>query len=435
MSGYIIDRRVSGKDKSVPNRNRFLDRVRARVQHQVKELISNGSVGSIFEDGKKVTIPVGDIAEPMPTYSRVDGTTSQVVAGNGPWRVGDCIPKPKSKGGSGQGSGASGDGGGDDDFTFILTRDEFLKYFFDDLNLPNLLNKDISVVDEIRSRKAGYSAAGNPSNLSLLQTMRSSAGRRVALRAGSKRKLKELEQQLIELQLSLQNTTELDEQTRLSNAISSIETEMVGLRKKIKKVPFVDEIDLRYRNTIREPVPATHAVMICVMDTSGSMSEWHKEIAKRFYMLLFLFLHKRYESVELVFVRYTHEAVEVDENEFFYGTSTGGTVVSNGLSLVNNIIDERYNKARYNVYVAQASDGDTWGDGAEVLSLMNQILQKVQYFFYVDITRRSGAGMTTDLMQLYSGLSASNFQSAMVQDTSEIYTVFRGLFSTEKTAD
>ncbi len=429
MTGYIVDRRLSGGNKSVPNRDRFLNRVKSRVAAQVKDMISKGNIGTIFEDTKRISIPVGDISEPYPVYSAEEGVTDLIVSGNSKYRVGDLIPKDRQGQGSGGGNGAGNGGGGEDDFAFTLSRDEFLKYFFEDLELPNLQDKDISVVDEYRYRKAGYSAAGSPSNLSLLQTMKMSAGRRMALRAASKRKLKEAEAQLAALQERSEHLSSIEMETWEAE-VADLTALIADLRKKIKKVPFVDEIDLRYRNTIQDPVPTTQAVMFCLMDVSGSMSQWHKDIAKRYFMLLYLFLHKRYEHVEIVFVQHHTEAKEVDEQTFFYGRESGGTIVSSGLKLIDEIIQERYSRSRYNIYVAQASDGDNWGDdGEKVLQLMrNNILPQVQYHFYIEISRYGTEG---DLWQTYKSLAAKNFDAALVTDPGSIYQVFRKMFGGE----
>lgn len=430
MTGYIVDRRLSGSNKSVPNRNRFLRRVKSRVAQQVKAMISSGNIGSIFDDAKKITIPIGDISEPTPVYSQDEGVVDMIVSGNTEYRVGDTIPKKKSDGQGSGGNGAGNGGEGEDSFGFSLTRDEFLKYFFEDLELPNLQDKDIAVTEEYRSRKAGYSASGNPSNLSLLQTMKMSTGRRVALRAAKKRKLKELEAELglLEIERSFSADADLPDQILpCDNRIAELEMLIADLRKKIKAVPFVDEIDLRYRNTIHDPIPTTQAVMFCLMDVSGSMGQWHKDIAKRYFMLLYLFLNKRYERVEIVFVRHSHVAEEVDEQTFFYDKASGGTIVSVGLELINTIIRDRYDRNRYNIYIAQASDGDNWhDDGEKVLKLMrSSILPQVQYYFYVELSQYGYEG---DLWNTYKSLEATNFDAAIVKDASSIYQVFRKMF-------
>lgn len=428
MVGFIVDRRLSGGNKSIPNRNRFLRRVKSRIAAQVKQAINAGSIGSIFDSGKKITIPVGDLTEPNPTYDREGGVTDMVVSGNSQYRVGDLIPK---QGGQGQGGGngaGNGDGeGGSDEFVFTLTREEFIDYFFNDLELPNLADKDIMVAEKFRSRKAGFCSDGSPANLSLMKTMGAAAGRRIALRARKKRLVQELEAQLETLLTSEVAPANEQAVAKLAEEVAKLELAIEAAKLRVKKVPFIDEIDQRYRNTIVDPLPSTQAVMFCLMDVSGSMSEWHKDIAKRYYMLLFLFLHQRYEKVDIVFVRHHHDAEEVDEQTFFYDRANGGTIVSKGLQLVDDIIKERYDRNRWNVYVAQASDGDNWGDdGGKVLNLMNNaILPAVQYFFYIEISKYGTEG---DLWQTYKELAGKNFDAQTVSDPSQIFDVFRKMF-------
>lgn len=426
MVGRIVDRRLSGGNKSIPNRNRFMRRIHGRIAAQVKQAINSGQIGTIFDTTKKITIPVGDLSEPNPAYDNDGGVTDIVISGNSQYRVGDMIPKQKSgQGGGGNGAGNGGGEGQEDEFVFTLTKEEFIDYFFNDLELPNLADKDIAVAEKFRARKAGYTSEGSPANLSLLRTMKEAAGRRLALRAGKKRLVKELEEQLAELIVAYDAPD--SNQDMLSVLITEKTAELEAAKARVKTVPFIDEIDQRYRNTIMDPLPTTQAVMFCLMDVSGSMSEWHKDIAKRYYMLLFLFLHQRYEKVDIVFVRHHHDAQEVDEQTFFYDRANGGTVVSTGLQLVDDIIKERYDRSRWNVYVAQASDGDNWGDdGDKVLKLMNDsILPAVQYFFYIEISKYGNEG---DLWQTYKALNGKNFDAQTVSDPSQIYEVFRKMF-------
>lgn len=428
MVGFIVDRRLSGGNKSIPNRNRFLRRVKSRIAAQVKQAINAGSIGSIFDSGKKITIPVGDLSEPNPTYDREGGVTDMVVSGNTKYRVGDMIQKEGQGQGQGSGSGSGQGEGGEDEFVFTLTREEFIQYFFEDLELPNLADKDIMVTEKFRSRKAGYCSDGSPANLSLMKTMGAAAGRRIALRARKKRALKELEDKLEQLLACEIGRVDEAAIAKFDAEVAALEAEIEVARAKVKKVPFIDEIDQRFRNTIVDPLPSTQAVMFCLMDVSGSMSEWHKDIAKRYYMLLFLFLQQRYEKVDIVFVRHHHDAEEVDEQAFFYDRSTGGTTVSAGLELVDKIIKERYDRNRWNVYIAQASDGDQgWGDdGAKTLNIMrNSLLPLVQYFFYIEISKYGTQG---DLWQTYQQLEAKNFDAQTVSDQSQIFEVFRKMF-------
>ena len=100
--------------------------------------------------------------------------------------------------------------------------------------------------------------------------------------------------------------------------------------------------------------------MFCLMDVSASMDEDKKDLAKRFFTLLYLFLTRKYGEVDLIFIRHTDDAEEVDEETFFHDTRSGGTVVYSALELADKIRAERY-ASGWNVYAAQASDGDAFG--------------------------------------------------------------------------
>lgn len=176
--------------------------------------------------------------------------------------------------------------------------------------------------------------------------------------AGKRRELNSLMEQLDKVQMT--EPAQPFEETRLKEEIAE-------LRKKIESVPFIDTFDLRYKNYEKRPIPSSQAVMFCLMDVSGSMDQATKDIAKRFYVLLYLFLNRTYENVDVVFIRHHTQAKEVDEHEFFYSQETGGTIVSSALKLMDEIVAERYPSNEWNIYAAQASDGDNWADDSRAV--------------------------------------------------------------------
>lgn len=425
MSHYIIDRRTNGRNKSAPNRKKLLDRVKGAVRQTVRDAVRDGGVTDIVRGGKKVSVPIRDLSEPQIVHGE-GGVVERTIPGNKNYKLspGDRIERQKS--GGGKGSKGSDSGDGEDEFTFELTRDEFLEYFFEDLELPDLARKKLAITEEKKPIRSGFAQDGNPSNLDLLHTMKSSVGRRAALRTPKKKKLRELEANLEAL-----NTADTfgwgdNDILDWKKQVAELEEQIETIKRKIRAVPYIDDVDLRFRNWTSKPVPATKAVMFCLMDVSGSMGQWNKDIAKRFYMLLYLFLFNHYEKVEIVYVRHHHDAEEVDENDFFYNRASGGTIVSKGLQLVNNIIEDRYSTHQWNVYVAQASDGDNWSDdNAETMKALNTILSKIQYYFYVDIRSDDNS----ELWELYTNeVHARNFDMQRITDVSEIYPVFRKLF-------
>lgn len=431
MSHYIVDRRPSGRGKSATNRKKLLDRVKGSVRDTVKDAIRNGNIADVVKGGKKVRVPVKDLNEPQIVHGE-GGVTERALPHNNRHRfnTGDTPERPDPNGGQGRGNKASDSGEGEDDFVFELTRDEFLEFFFEDLELPDLAQKQLAITNEKRPVRNGFSRDGNPAALDLMQTMKTSMGRRAALRTPKKKKLRELEEKLkLHLAVVVDEMT-AEELTQWEDQKSTMEQEIEVLKKKIKRVPYVDEIDLRYRTWTQKDIPATQAVMFCLMDVSGSMTNWHKDIAKRFYMLLYLFLFKNYEKVDIVFVRHHTSAAEVDEQEFFYGRESGGTLVSSGLKLVNEIIDARYSTHQWNVYVAQSSDGDNFSsDHPKTMEELNKILSKVQYYFYIDIAKYGDS----EMWDLYKEqVTAQNFAMQQIADVNEIYNVFRKLFEARK---
>jgi len=164
------------------------------------------------------------------------------------------------------------------------------------------------------------------------------------------------------------------------------------------------------------------------MDVSGSMDEPKKDIAKRFFILLYLFLTKNYEKIELVFIRHHTSAKEVSEQDFFYSRETGGTVVSSALELLYQTIEARYPSHAWNIYVAQASDGDNWNaDSPYCLELLQEkIMPLLQYFAYIEIMPRHHQSLWEVYQQIEQ--QYSNFAMKNIDTVIDIYPVFRQLF-------
>jgi uncharacterized sporulation protein YeaH/YhbH (DUF444 family) len=178
-------------------------------------------------------------------------------------------------------------------------------------------------------------------------------------------------------------------------------------------------------------MPISKAVMFCLMDVSASMSETKKDLAKRFYILLYLFLTRKYSAVDLVFIRHTDDAEEVSEQDFFHDTKTGGTVVLSALKLMQEIILQRYQSADWNIYAAQVSDGDAFGADVEKSRsfLANTLLPLCQYFAYVEVPDK--IDMPTPLGSSYRAIDDERFAMSCILNRSEVYPALRGLFQQE----
>ena len=421
---HIVDRRLAGKNKSIGNRERFLRRHKEQIREAVKRAIDGRGIRDI-ERGEDIHIPKRDISEPV--FGHGQGGVREVVhPGNKDFVTGDRIARPKGGGGQGSGKGqASDQGEGEDDFVFALSKEEFMQVFFEDLALPHLVRTQLAEVPEWKSQRAGFSSDGTPNNLHVVRSMRGALSRRIALGAASRRELAELEQHLAECRRTLQPGDALVE-AEIKDLVARIE----ALRVRVGRIPYLDPIDLRYRSRIRVPVPTSKAVMFCLMDVSGSMDEGRKDLSKRFFILLYLFLTRHYEKIELVFIRHHTQAAEVDEENFFHARETGGTVVSSALVLMEEIISARYDPSQWNIYGAQASDGDNWHhDSGRCRELLNdKLLPLCRYFAYVQV-----ADEEQNLWEEYSQLLEPNRHFAMRKATepSMIYPVFRDLFKKE----
>ena len=418
MTVRIVDRRFDSKNKSSVNRSRFIRRFKGQIRKAVSEALNHRGVRDL-ENGEKVGIPGKDIAEPHFTHGP-GGVREAVNPGNDRFSSGDQVDRPQG-GGAGQGgSQASNEGEGLDDFVFTLTRDEFLEIFFEELALPNLVKNQLARIEQYRRVRAGYTQSGVPTNINLSRTMRGAAGRRIAIGGPYAGQLRALEAELANLR-----KTQPDDDPE----IERVRREIAKLRARIEALPFIDPFDLRYNARILIPQPTAQAVMFCLLDVSGSMDEGRKNVAKRFFMLLYLFLTRNYEHIEVVFIRHHTVATEVDEDEFFTSRESGGTVVSSALVLMADIIRARYPSNLWNIYGAQASDGDNWGeDSPHCRELIEDtLLPLCQYFAYIEITD----GAPQNLWYEYEKVQLTHpghFAMQRIGDLADIYPVFRELF-------
>src|ERR1700716_3959227 len=376
---HIVDRRLNPGSKSLENRQRFLRRAKALVQGAVKKSSQDRDIKDVLEGGE-VSIPLDGMNEPR--FRR--------------------------------------EGDSEDAFRFVLSRDEFVDLFLDDLELPDLAKRKLAEAESEGLRRAGYSTSGSPANISVSRTVRLALARRVALRRPRPETIAQLEAEI----------ADCDEARRIE-----LMAEIDALKAKVRRIPFIDPIDIRYRRFEPMPKPVAQAVMFCLMDVSGSMSEHMKDLAKRFYMLLYVFLTRRYRHVEIVFIRHTDRAEEVDEDTFFHGPASGGTLVSSALQAMHDIVRSRFCPADWNIYAAPASDRDNSNfDGAAVSRLLTEMILPVsQFFAYLEVGETGGSTFDmpdSSLWTLYQRLRAEGVPLSMrkVSDRSEIFPVFHDLF-------
>lgn len=415
---YLIDRRLQGKNKSAINRERFLRRYKSQIKDAVGRAIKGRSITDV-ENGEKISIPVKDVGEPSFGHAR-GGVWETINPGNKEYQKGDQFNRPKGGAGAGRGKAGNSDQTSEDDFIFELSREEFMNYFFEDLELPRMIKTQLTSTTEFKNQRAGYNMSGTPSNIHVLRSLRGALGRRIAVGGTSRKRLIEAEAALADL---------LEQDTPETHSrIVELRALIHHLHTRLLAIPFIDPFDLRYSNRVKVPKPMSQAVMFCIMDVSGSMDETRKDTAKRFFILLYMFLKRVYDKIDVIFIRHHTTATEVDENDFFNSRESGGTVVSSALNLLNTIIDERYAPGQWNSYVAQASDGDNWDNDSMLCRqlLVNTVMPKVQYFTYVEITD----GPQQNLWEQYTQVIDHHPHFAMkkIVTPADIYPIFRELF-------
>lgn len=432
MGMNIVDRRLNPKGKSHTNRQRFIRLARETIKEAVVRSIKDRALGDV--DSKEVVnIPRARIHEPRFHHSSQGGIRDHVLPGNKEYVQGDTLPKPQGGEGGGGGREGSPDGEGEDSFQFTLSRDEYLNILFEELELPDLAKTFLKDATAFRTARAGFSTSGSPNNLNLVRTMRNSLARRISLARPKPKELEEIEAQL-----------EAAKAAGDRDLVAQLELRREQVIRRAKRIAYIDPVDLRFNRFERVPKPNAQAVMFCLMDVSGSMSEYMKDLAKRFFLLLHLFLTRKYEHVDVVFIRHTSEAKEVDEETFFRSRETGGTVVSTALEEMKRIIAERYSPDEWNIYAAQASDGDNYPSDSEpsMRLLRDDILPQTQYFAYIEVLDEREMGMFRSEMNVstlwrdYKVVAGEfpNLAMKRVFSKADIFPVFHQLFSKTRAA-
>jgi uncharacterized sporulation protein YeaH/YhbH (DUF444 family) len=459
----VVDRRNQTGNTASASRRRFLERYKGYAKKAVDRAISGGNVTDIGKGGVDVNIPKGDLSQPTIHHGQ-GGVRQKVLPGNKEYIAGDRIKRSGGGGGggggNGNGNGASEDGEGDDDFVFHISEEEFLNYIFEDLELPNLTAKSNSDVEQTKPKYAGIASQGPFSKLDLPRSRRKKMGRLFAAEkpykdrilellgeemtilsnygapmtpandapspwVSRKRKIELLEGNVQTLRFAFGDAVSPEHQTRML----AIDDEIADLRKRAGLIPAWNEsTDLRFRFHAPQPVPNTKAVMFCLMDVSGSMSQEKKDNAKIFYLLLYRFLQRHYQRTDIVFIRHHSTAEVVDEKEFFYGTATGGTVVSTALEEMLKVIKDKYPVKDWNIFGAQASDGDnSFSDNPKCEKLMGDIMKLVQGYFYTELPYRD----TQQLWDTYKKVEGQNpgkFWMGLIHQRKDIWPLFREFF-------
>lgn len=442
----IIDRRkTANRDRTSENRGRLLRRYKGAIKEQMPKILGDRKLlDNIKGGGGRVVIPKKDLSEPQFVYGE-GGLKDTVLPGNDRWAEYDTIEKEQD----GEGSPGTEGPDGLDEFSVILSRDEFLRILFDDCELPFMVDTLVQKQADISHENAGFQVTGSPNRLSVVRSFKHSKMRRLGIGAMIQAEIDELRQQLAKLEIEFElNSVEIAE---IGERIGELE------RRKLI-MPLFDDTDLRFRCRVEKKVPKTHATMIMIMDNSGSMGEREKTIARKFFILLYLFLSQNYDQIDMRFISHTTQAKEMDEKEFFETHENGGTIVSSALDLLVDVLngDDTAGtptamkgigplKGKTNIYVAQISDGDnTETDNGTCSELLrDDILPFVNYFAYVQVEPEGSNPLSgllsyarrNTLWTTYEDVSKDypNHVNKRVAHERDIFGVFRSFFSTTKT--
>lgn len=390
----FVDRRKTGRGKSLPNREKLLKRIKQTIRNaRPVDLDSNGVKSANSSSSKQTANPVkvarDALSEPTFRYASGSGEHEVVLPGNDRWLKGDKFPISGS--GKVKGGDVSGEDG-EDDFIVNISRSEFYDVFFEDCELPDLEQTAEKELPEAVNKPAGFQKEGTPGQLSVIRSYRNSIGRRRALTFDDREELEKLQARLDDLMLSdlLRDSTPHEE---WSAEVAAITARIDEINRRIAALPLFEKVDHRYRKTEKVMVKSADAVLMMAMDVSGSMDEERKRLARKYFAMQYAFIMRKYPNTHLVFIDHTDKAEEVDEEEFFSSRKNGGTIISPAIALAHQIVKERYDVTQTNIYFSYAGDGDNYTqDNPAVVSefLDKGFLSKLRHAVYIQVGNEGG---------------------------------------------
>lgn len=373
-------------DRSIEDRRRHRQLVEKSIKENLGDILSEESIIGESKN-KKFKIPIKGIKE----YQFVYGRNSKGIAtGTGNEKRGDKLGTGKV----GQGKNGKGAGNieGDEFYDTEITLEELLDYIVEDLDLPNLDRKKYSeIITESSGRRDGYQRYGIRPRLAKKKTVMS----KIARKQGKKRALMEKNEELLE-------------DTRF---------------------PFREE-DLRYYRIKQKPKRESNAVMIFIMDVSGSMDSTKKYLARSFFFVLSKFLRRKYNNIAFEFVSHTTTAKRVNEHEFFHKAESGGTYISSGLDMALDIISKDYPKEMWNIYPVYASDGDNWTeDNDKAMEAVKKLCSISNMFGYAELLPSTYS--TTMYYRFKKEINEENFIPVVVKEKKDLWEALKVMLSKE----
>ncbi|MGH7817309.1 MAG: sporulation protein YhbH [Candidatus Binatia bacterium] len=370
-------------DRTAGDRLRHRQKVREAIRNNIGDIIAEESI--IGKDRHRIIkVPIRGIKEYRFVYG--DNAPGVGQGGDGEPKPGDVV----GQGNDGQGNQQAGDKPGVDYYETDVTLDELIDLMFEDLELPDLERKRLRQIEVERLfRQKGVRRKGIRVRLDKKRTARSRLKRKKAT---------------------------LKQHSMVPSA----------------RFPFHKD-DLRYHHTVTDIRSESNAVVLCIMDTSGSMDRVKKYLARSFFFLLYQFISTRYQNVEVVFIAHHTEAIEVSEEEFFHKGESGGTFISSGYSKALEIIEQRYHPALWNVYAFHCSDGDNFdSDNPAALKAAQELATVANLFGYGEIKPLGSGYYGSSMIQFFSQIDAANFQTVQIQKKEDIWASFKTFLSKDR---
>lgn len=374
-------------DRAAEDRRRHRQLVEKSIKENLPGILSEEAI--IGQAGnKKIKIPIRGLKE----YEFIFGRRQEGVgSGDGSERRGDKVGEEKQPG-QGDGSGQAGNAEGEDIYETEITLDELVDYLFEDLKLPWLDRKRLSETWTEHARKrSGYQRKGVPPRLAKKRIVLEKLRRKQAAR-------------------------------RLSREDGTPEPQ--------GRFPFKED-DIRYFRMRETKKRESNAVVFCIMDTSGSMDQSKKYLARSLFFLVYRFVRRKYRQVEVVFIAHSTVAKEVNEQEFFHKVESGGTYLSSGIQLALELIARRYDPAHWNIYAFHASDGDNWSDDNEhAVEAAQTLCAKANLYGYIEIGH---GAYGSSIRRLFAArVTSKHYTAAAVERKEDIWPAFQTLLMPEE---
>ena len=371
-------------DRAAGDRARHREKVRDAIRDNIADIIADESI--IGKDKNRIVkVPIRGIKE----YRFIYGDAPSVAQGDGSEERGQVVGKNKGEGGTL--SDRAGDQPGVDYYETDVSLEEVIDLMFEDLELPDLERKRLRQLESERDfKRRGFRQVGIRSRLDKRRTARARLRRKLAA------------------------------------------DDDAGVDAPGERFPFHDG-DLTYRHVTTDIRLESNAVVICIMDTSGSMDTVKKYLARCFFFILYQFIRSKYQNVELVFIAHHATAREVTEEEFFYKGESGGTMISSGYKRALEIIEERYHSTVWNVYAFHCSDGDNFdSDNAKTLELAEELSAVCNFFGYGEIKPLGPRYYESSMLNVFRRLDLDNFHTVLIERKEDVWPSFKALLAKER---